>query len=390
MTLFSKMQPPAWALAVVDRLNEAGYQAWFVGGCVRDSLLGRIPQDWDITTSALPHQTAALFPSCVQVPGALRHGTVTVLWENHPCEVTTFRAEEGGADHRHPDTVRFVGTLREDLSRRDFTVNAMAWHPERGLVDAFGGQEDLAQGIIRTVGDPEQRFGEDALRILRAVRFAAQLDFCVEPNTAQAAQRLAGTLNCVSPERIYAELNKLLMAPAAGRVLAEHPAVVQAVLPGAGACPESLSAAPADLPLRWALALQPLSGDGAAALFARLKADKATAQAACQLLQYREELLLLEPISLRRWLARLGPMQTRRLLLLQGCEENTAAQAVAKAESGVWSLAQLAVNGNDLLAYGQGREVGRLLNALLEQVMEEKLPNRRPELLARAAEYAKK
>lgn len=193
---------------VLDTLQKAGYRAYLVGGCVRDAVLGKTPHDWDITTSALPAQTRALFERTIDT--GLRHGTVTVLMEGQPFEVTTFRKETGYSDHRHPDGVEFVEDVREDLARRDFTINAMAYSPETGLVDPFGGCADCEKGIIRCVGEPARRFEEDALRILRGLRFAARLGFVIQPETSAAMLALYPQLEAVSAERIQAELTGLL------------------------------------------------------------------------------------------------------------------------------------------------------------------------------------
>ena len=192
-------------------LWRAGAEALPVGGCVRDTLLGRTPGDWDVATSALPEEVLALFPRTF--PTGLRHGTVTVLLGDMPLEVTTFRREEGYRDGRRPDAVTFGVGLREDLSRRDFTINAMALARDGTIADPFGGQADLAAGLVRCVGDPDRRFREDGLRLLRAVRFAAQLGFALEPETAAALARNAGMLDKVSGERIKAELEKVLLSP---------------------------------------------------------------------------------------------------------------------------------------------------------------------------------
>lgn len=192
-------------------LWEGGYAAYPVGGCVRDVLLGRTPGDWDVATAALPETVAGLFPRTV--PTGLRHGTVTVVMEKGQYEVTTFRTEGGYADGRHPDQVRFRATLEEDLSRRDFTVNAMALSPDGKIVDPFGGQGDLAKGLIRCVGDPDRRFQEDGLRLLRALRFAAQLGFSLEEGTAAALGRNGARLEKVSGERVKAEVEKILLSP---------------------------------------------------------------------------------------------------------------------------------------------------------------------------------
>jgi len=210
MININSIQIPPRAARILSTLREAGHEAYIVGGCVRDSLLGRVPGDWDITTSAKPEEVKALFRRTVDT--GIQHGTVTVMLGSESCEVTTFRVEGGYTDARHPDEVRFVSSLMEDLSRRDFTVNAMAYAPGAGLIDAFGGLKDLENKVIRAVGDPRERFTEDALRMLRAVRFSAQLGFSIEPATFSAIPPLAGRLALISRERIRDEINKLLLS----------------------------------------------------------------------------------------------------------------------------------------------------------------------------------
>ena len=201
---------PQKAEQILRTLNEAGYEAYVVGGCVRDSILDRVPGDWDITTSALPEQVKELFHRTVDT--GIQHGTVTVMMGKEGFEVTTYRVDGEYHDGRHPDAVTFTRSLEEDLKRRDFTINAMAYHPGHGLVDLFGGMEDINRKIISCVGDPVERFTEDALRMLRAVRFSAQLGFTVEENTKAALARMSGNLEHVSAERIQTELVKLLVS----------------------------------------------------------------------------------------------------------------------------------------------------------------------------------
>lgn len=206
-----KIQLPEKVKVIIQTLEAAGYEAYAVGGCVRDSVLGRIPADWDITTSALPEQVKELFHRTIDT--GIEHGTVTVMMDKEGFEVTTYRIDGEYRDHRHPEQVNFTGELKEDLRRRDFTINAMAYNDRCGMVDAFGGIEDLKHGVIRCVGVAGERFEEDALRILRAVRFAAQLGFEIEKKTADAARALAGNLKDISAERIQTELVKLLVSP---------------------------------------------------------------------------------------------------------------------------------------------------------------------------------
>ena len=269
------------AAALLDALHAAGYAAYAVGGCVRDSLLGRTAHDWDLCTSALPQQVMELFGTEQCIPTGLQHGTVTIKYGGQLYETTTFRTEGSYTDGRHPDAVQFVPDVREDLARRDFTINAMAYNAAEGLVDPFGGQKDLQNGLLRAVGEPQQRFTEDALRILRLYRFAARFGFALDAATARAARQLAPHLDCISAERIQEELAKLLAAPQPGAYL--EPAVLAVVLPEL--TPENLTAAkpvldacPAgeeNLPVRWAALLGALGETDTRRVLKRLRCSNA-------------------------------------------------------------------------------------------------------------------
>ena len=269
------------AAELLDTLHRAGYAAYVVGGCVRDSLLGLTPHDWDLCTSALPQQVMELFGAQRCIPTGLQHGTVTVKQSGALYEITTFRTEGTYTDGRHPDEVHFVPDVREDLARRDFTINAMAYNEKEGLVDPFGGQADLQSGVLRAVGVPRQRFTEDALRILRLYRFAARFGFAIDPPTAQAAQELCAHLDCVSVERIEEELAKLLSAPAPAAYLDEKilgvvlpelsPEALAAAKPVVDACPAGERA----LPVRLAALLLSLGEDGTRRTLRRLRCSNA-------------------------------------------------------------------------------------------------------------------
>ena len=269
------------AAELLDTLHRAGYAAYVVGGCVRDSLLGLTPHDWDLCTSALPQQVMELFGAQRCIPTGLQHGTVTVKQSGALYEITTFRTEGTYTDGRHPDEVHFVPDVREDLARRDFTINAMAYNEKEGFVDPFGGQADLQSGIVRAVGVPRQRFTEDALRILRLYRFAARFGFAIDPPTAQAAQELCAHLDCVSVERIAEELAKLLSAPAPAAYLNEKILLVilpelssealAAAKPVVDACPAGAE----NLPIRLAALLLSLGEDGTRRTLKRLRCSNA-------------------------------------------------------------------------------------------------------------------
>ena len=269
------------AAALLDTLHGAGYAAYAVGGCVRDSLLGRTAHDWDLCTSALPQQVMALFGAEQCIPTGLQHGTVTIKYGGQLYETTTFRTEGSYTDGRHPDAVQFVPDVREDLARRDFTINAMAYNEAEGLVDPFGGQKDLQNGLLRAVGEPQQRFTEDALRILRLYRFAARFGFALDAATARAARQLAPHLDCISAERIQEELAKLLTAPQPGAYL--EPAVLAVVLPelipaALEAAKPVVDACPAgekNLPVRWAALLGALGETATRRVLKRLRCSNA-------------------------------------------------------------------------------------------------------------------
>ena len=269
------------AAALLDTLHAAGYAAYAVGGCVRDSLLGRTAHDWDLCTSALPQQVMELFGAEQCIPTGLQHGTVTIKYGGQLYETTTFRTEGSYTDGRHPDAVQFVPDVREDLARRDFTINAMAYNEAEGLVDPFGGQADLQNGLLRAVGEPQQRFTEDALRILRLYRFAARFGFALDAATARAARQLAPHLDCISAERIQEELAKLLAAPQPGAYL--EPAVLAVVLPeltpeGLTAAKSVVDACPAgeeNLPVRLAALLGALGEADTRRVLKRLRCSNA-------------------------------------------------------------------------------------------------------------------
>ena len=233
-----RIQIPEHAREVIATLQNAGYEAYVVGGCVRDSILGRVPQDWDITTSARPEEVKALFHRTIDT--GIRHGTVTVMMDKEGYEVTTYRIDGVYEDGRHPREVTFTPSLREDLKRRDFTINAMAYNEEEGLVDLFGGMEDIEGGVIRCVGNAAERFNEDALRILRAVRFSAQLGYGIEEETGRAIRELAENLKRISAERIQAELIKLLVSPHPDTLrVAYEMGITKVILPEFDRCMET-------------------------------------------------------------------------------------------------------------------------------------------------------
>ena len=435
----------AGAAALLARLHGAGYAAYAVGGCVRDSLLGRTPQDWDLCTSARPEQVLALFGEGQCIPTGLQHGTVTIKYGGQLYETTTFRTEGAYTDGRHPDEVHFVPDVRQDLARRDFTINAMAYNDAEGLIDPFGGQQDLQQGILRAVGDPATRFEEDALRILRLYRFAARFGFAIDPPTGQAARALCAHLDCVSVERIEEELSKLLAAPAPAAYLDEKilkviipelsaPAL-QAAKPVVDACPAGTE----DLPVRWAALLMSLGEDGTRKALKRLRCSNACIEQTVVLVRevhpgaFSSDTIWGIPspallpaaagshppdgpqrnsrtglgqdaapdtvIRIRKLLGRYDLHTVQRLAALGAAmEPEQAADFAAQAElaaqldaDGVCCrVSQLAVNGHDLMAAGipAGPGLRRTLEALLDAVIRGQLLNERQCLLDAAGQIS--
>lgn len=384
-----RFELPPGALEVLRRLNAAGHQAYAVGGCVRDMARGVPPHDYDICTSALPAQTQRCFAGERVLETGLKHGTVTVLMAGEPYEITTFRTDGDYLDGRHPQSVAFTDSLTEDLRRRDFTINAMAYHPDIGLRDPFDGQADIARRVIRCVGDANARFTEDALRILRALRFAAELGFDIAPDTARAMRELSGRLALISRERIAAELLRALKGINAVPVLQAFDTVLLAALPDypAAALPEALHALAilprGDTVLRLAALLAPC-GEAGARVLASLKPSRALSAQVLALTAAAGEDISRAELPL--WLARLGETQLRRLLTLQARDDLLSCLPALLAQRLPLTLGDLAVNGRDLTAAGlpAGAELGRTLNALHRRVLLGELPNERGALLAAA------
>ena len=429
------------AAELLDTLHRAGYAAYVVGGCVRDSLLGLTPHDWDLCTSALPQQVMELFGAQRCIPTGLQHGTVTVKQSGALYEITTFRTEGTYTDGRHPDEVHFVPDVREDLARRDFTINAMAYNEKEGLVDPFGGQADLQSGIVRAVGVPRQRFTEDALRILRLYRFAARFGFAIDPPTAQAAQELCAHLDCVSVERIEEELAKLLSAPAPAAYLDKKillvilpelsPEALAAAKPVVDACPAGAE----NLPIRLAALLYSLGEDGTRRTLRRLRCSNNRIEETAVLVReargcdgsflfgHDSGHSIARPIAFGN---RVPPQRTvlrettvtpdftiyaRRLLgkynlctVQRIAALGTALQPERSADFAALSelaeqldadgvccrVSQLAVNGRDLMAAGvpAGPGIRKVLEALLDGVIREEYPNERQALLAAVQQLA--
>ncbi|MDL2205557.1 HD domain-containing protein [Eubacteriales bacterium OttesenSCG-928-N13] len=433
---------------LLERLLQEGHQAYAVGGCVRDSLLGRSPHDWDITTSATPEQTRSCMGELRTFDTGLHHGTLSVLVDGTIYEITTFRADGEYLDHRRPDSVQFVHDIKKDLARRDFTINAMALDIEGNLIDPFGGQQDLRDGSIRCVGDPNARFEEDALRILRALRFASCYGFSVEQQTAQAMREKQALLRFVSAERIYEELKRMLCGQGVHGVLMAFPDILSQIIPEIAKAVRfaqhnphhdsdvwehtlrAVAAVPPESALRLAMLLHDLGkpecftmdeqGIGhfyghakpseriARDALHRLKADRRTTQRVVTLVRVHD--LDISPTEeiIKRRLNTLGEQMLKDLIHVQradslaqsslGRQERLDAldqceQLLERLlqERACFSLNQLVVKGGDLIGIGvpEGMQVGMMLHALLEQVLDGTLPNDRDALIDAAKRMMK-
>ena len=435
---------PAYVQKLMDRLEDAGFQAWAVGGCVRDDALGITPHDYDLCTSALPEQTKELFSDHALVLAGLKHGTVGVITEADVVEITTFRTEGDYSDNRHPGWVRFVPTIEEDLSRRDFTVNAMAYSPLRGYADPFGGLADLKRRRLRAVGDPAIRFREDSLRILRGARFAARFGLAIDPATMDAMISERHLMDGLARERVFSELTKFFTLASADLILEMEPVLTQ-VIPELAPCvgfdqknpnhaydvfghiAHVTGRLPQTAVLRFAGILHDIgkphcmtmdqSGRGrfhghaaisaemADAILRRLKASNSFREDVVWLVKHHMDLFSPEPKQVRRMLSRHGTDRIRLLCELQRADMGgkgvgrpprlqevsdflRMAEELVKKE-GALTLKSLAVKGNDLIALGypQTPELGSALNRLLELVLAGEVPNEKEPLLALAKQW---
>ena len=423
---------PKGAQHIINCLNSAGYEAYIVGGCVRDSLMNKIPSDWDICTSAHVEDMLKIFKGMRVIPTGLQHGTITILERDGAYEVTTFRIDGDYADHRHPKSVSFTAELKEDLSRRDFTINAMAWHPEKGLIDLFHGEEDLKQRIVRAVGDPNKRFDEDGLRMLRMVRFATVLDFDYDVETYQAAVTQSYLMKHISKERIQVELNKILLAQHPARGLQDlynvgmYPYILPMMCHTVGFEQNgghhfldvfehsllSVGMIEQDLILRLTMLLHDIGKPftwtenkekgydafvnhaAVSAVIANkvlrdLKYDNATRKDVVELIKPHNDILLPETVNIRRHLSIMGEKQLRRLIKVKvadlmahdfpfqrmqfiklfGQIEALIDKIIARGDC--YQIKNLAIGGEDMKTLGlTGRDIGNMLHKALEQVLE--------------------
>ena len=442
-----QIQLPDKVNRIIEALMAAGFEAYAVGGCVRDSVMGRVPNDWDITTSAKPEEVKNLFPRTIDT--GIKHGTVTVMSDKEGFEITTYRIDGDYEDGRHPKEVTFTACLEEDLKRRDFTINAMAYNEQDGLMDIFGGMRDIQQGVIRCVGDAQERFTEDALRMLRAIRFSAQLGYQIEWSTKDAIRKLAPNLKLISAERIQAELVKLVVSPHPDYLrTAYETGITKQILPEFDLCMETaqnnphhcysvgehilhaMQAVESDKVLRLGMLFhdigkpQTLTIDEAGIthnkghaevgekmtknILHRLKFDNDTLDKVLKIVRYHDQEIGLSESGVRRAVNRMGedffPMiiavqradiqaqsdymreeKLQRLAYIQELYEGICQRQECL------SLKDLSVTGSDLIALGMpsGKEMGVVLHELLELVLDEPERNTREELLEISREKIK-
>ncbi len=393
---------PEGARTIMSRLTNAGYRAHVVGGSVRDLLRGIPPHDYDMTTDATPDEMKQVFFDMRTIETGIKHGTLTVLADGVPYEVTTYRVDGDYRDHRHPDEVSFTRSLEEDLARRDFTMNAIAYHPDTGITDPHGGEADIAAHMIRAVGEPTRRFQEDALRILRGIRFAATLDYEIEPATASAMLAERELLGHVSAERVREELMRLLAGTAAARIVREYLPVLQVRLPGIKPPTErvlhALATLPADPSLRLFALLLPAYADHPARmddLLGELKFDNATRRRIATLASVISAPMTPRDAEILRLLAVVDKSGFSDLCAMRRAYATTHAEAevITRMEamalalvdrSTPYRVSDLAVNGSDIIAKTslRGVAVGEALDRLLAAVMDGSVPNEREALLA--------
>ena len=435
---------PSYAKKAIDILENAGFDAYIVGGCVRDTLLSRTASDYDITTNALPQQTALIFSSYNVIDTGLKHGTLTVIIDKTPIEITTYRVDGEYKDNRRPESVFFTNKIEQDLSRRDFTVNAMAYSPKNGIIDCFGGKSDLEKKIIRCVGDADKRFGEDALRILRAMRFAAVLEFEIADNTAKSIHKNKNLLKNISAERIQAEFFKLICGKNAVKIINEYKDVLSVFIPQIipmfgfkqhskyhflDVWHHSLCALESTAPkpaLRLAALFHDIGKPDAftiddegfghfyshakfsiehtRSILNSLKCDNATKNRVLTLIKYHDAVIHPTKKSVKKWLGKLGEDMFFELMELQSADTHAHAKQfvderlsqIARIKSlaeeiinegECFSLRDLAVNGKDMIEAGfVNAQIGQALSLLLDKVINGEIDNNKDVLIKKAKE----
>ena len=425
---------------IIETLEKHGFEAYTVGGCVRDSLMGNQPKDWDICTSALPEQTKECFKSFHIIETGLKHGTITLRVNHKPFEITTYRIDGEYRDNRRPESVEFVKSLKQDLSRRDFTINAIAYNPTKGIIDFYNGASDISAGVIKCVGDPDKRFSEDALRIMRALRFACELRFKIDKDTSAAMSGNRKLLHNIAAERIADELNRMIVCGGVGGIISEYLDVMAEIIPEIKPMVgfkqntpyhcydvfehtmKSIDAAPFDVQIRLTMLFHDiakplhyteLNGVGhfyghsqtssgmAKKILRRLKYDNNTVDTVSLLILYHDSKINPDRLSLKRWLNKIGEERLRQLFEVKRADANAQAEQYRSgklsgldeavritdaiiSERQCFALKDLAVNGRDMIDAGvtEGPDIRFMLNKLLDMVINEQIENTKESLLA--------
>lgn len=391
------MEIPAYVNTLLRQLNAHGYEAYVVGGAVRSSLLHEPIHDYDLTTNALPEEILQVFSDFHCIPTGMQHGTITVVIDHHPIEITTYRKDSTYEDHRHPDKVEFTSALKEDCERRDFTINALCYHPDTGILDFFNGEKDLHDKVIRCIGEPERRFEEDALRILRAIRFASRLSFRIEPHTSEVLLAKKETLNYVSIERINEEFTGMLRGKGASVCMEDYREVIEVFIPELKAlnaeaykemCSRLEEETTARADVRLAVILYALhDNDAARRILKRLKYANIFIHTITNLLRTADEPYD-SNIHFRLVLSHMKTDVDTFFAFHKANDkgismtEKRQQYAALTNDAYCWNLKDLAINGSDLIHLGyKGTAIGEKLNALLNDVIHERIPNKKDALL---------
>ena len=386
------------SVTVLERLEDSGHKAYLVGGCLRDMMMGRQPHDFDIATSAEPETVMSIFSDFEVIPTGIKHGTVTVMIDGEPIEITTFRKDSDYSDGRRPDSITFTDKIEDDLSRRDFTINAMALGLDGEIVDPFGGKSDIKSRVIRTVGSAEDRFSEDGLRILRAIRFASVLGFTIEKETAEAIHKLSRMLDKVSFERVFSEMSKITLSEKPSVQFREFKDVFSRVAPELAGIKdfehtlETLDRIEPELALRFTALLHTLGEEQAESVLRKLKSDGVTIQKVTKLVRFFDTDIDNSKIAVKKLMSKMGESDFFSLIKLKVADEPEKTVELEKAkqiaerviaDKECFKLKDMAVKGDDLIKSGiaMGPEIGKTLNMLLDKVISEEVANDKDSLM---------
>lgn len=386
------------SVTVLERLEDSGHKAYLVGGCLRDMMMGRQPHDFDIATSAEPETVMSIFSDLEVIPTGIKHGTVTVMIDGESIEITTFRKDSDYSDGRRPDSITFTDKVEDDLSRRDFTINAMAFGLDGEIVDPFGGKSDIKSRVIRTVGSAEDRFSEDGLRILRAIRFASVLGFTIERETAEAIHKLSRMLDKVSFERVFSEMSKIVLSEKPSVQLREFKDVFSRVAPEFSEIKdfehtlETVDRVEPEIALRFTALLHTLGEERADSVLRKLKSDGATIQKVTKLIRFFDTDVDSSKVAIKKLMSKMGESDFFSLIKLKIADEpekpvefEKAKQIAEKviANKECFKLKDMAVKGDDLIKSGiaMGPEIGKTLSMLLDKVISEEVANDKDSLM---------